>query len=33
MPNGSVVGMSIISGGMGETIGGRLSTIGKIITE
>lgn len=28
MPNGSVVGISIISGGTGENIDGKLSTIG-----
>jgi hypothetical protein len=31
MPNGSVVGISIISGGMGKIIDGRLSTIGSMI--
>jgi hypothetical protein len=30
MPNGNVVGMSIISGGMGKTIDGRRSTIGSM---
>jgi hypothetical protein len=38
MPNGSVVGISIISGGTGKNIDGKLSTIGitimiTIITE
>jgi hypothetical protein len=31
MPNGNVVGMRIINGGMGKTIDGRLSTIGSMI--